>query len=132
MPYAASLFCVPGMAYKKDIVPVKNAISFSLSSGFAEEGNCRYKSVKRLMFGRAGQDHLFHKTYAISIIMRQSLNPKEVVTDWLGNTARKIWPKRKKEMPHWTSLKPSESGFQQSLRKNRFSHGMNAFFLDIC
>ena len=48
------------------------------------------------MFGRAGQDHLFHKTYAISIIMRQSLNPKEVVTDWLGNTARKIWPKRKK------------------------------------
>ena len=81
---------------KKDIAPVKNAISFSLSSGFVEGGNCRYKSVKRLMFGRAGQDHLFCKTYAISIIMRQSLNPKELVTDWLENTARKIWPKRKK------------------------------------
>ena len=48
---------------KKDIAPVKNAISFSLSSGFVEGGNCRYKSTKRLMFGRAKQDHLFRKTY---------------------------------------------------------------------
>ncbi|MEY8310363.1 ISL3 family transposase [Erysipelotrichaceae bacterium 51-3] len=81
---------------KKDIAPVKNAISFSLSSGFVEGGNCRYKSTKRLMFGRAKQDHLFRKTYAISIIMRQSINSKVLLMDWLKNTSRRIWPKRKK------------------------------------
>lgn len=55
---------------KKDIAPVKNAISSEVSSGFVEGGNCRYKQTKRVMFGRATLNHLFHKTYAISIIMR--------------------------------------------------------------
>lgn len=55
---------------KMDIAPVKNAISTSVSSGFVEGGNCRYKATKRLMFGRSGLHHLFLKTYAASIIMR--------------------------------------------------------------
>lgn len=79
---------------KKDIAPIKNAISFSLSSGFVEGGNCRYKLTKRLMFGRAKQEHLFHKNYAISIIMRQQRNPKELIKDWLNQSNRKIWPKK--------------------------------------
>lgn len=82
---------------KKDIAPIKNAISFSLSSGFVEGGNCRYKSTKRIMFGRAGQNHLFHKTYAISIIMRQHKNPKDLLEKWLSEPERKVWPKKKRD-----------------------------------
>ena len=48
---------------KKDIAPIKNAISFELNSGFVEGGNCKYKSTKRLMYGRAEHDHFYLKTY---------------------------------------------------------------------
>lgn len=80
---------------KKDIAPITNAISYSLSSGFVEGGNCRFKATKRGMFGRAGQDHLFHKMYAISIIKRQGIRPQDLMEDWLDNISRTIWPKRK-------------------------------------
>lgn len=68
---------------KKDIAPVKNAISSSVSSGFVEGGNCRYKATKRLMFGRSGISHLFQKTYAISIIMRQGKTARSLIENWL-------------------------------------------------
>ena len=70
---------------KKDITPVKNAISSPISSGFVEGGNCRYKATKRLMFGRSGIDHLFQKTYAISIIMRQQKSASSLIENWLRN-----------------------------------------------
>ena len=70
---------------KKDIAPVKNAISSSMSSGFVEGGNCRYKATKRLMFGRSGIKHLFQKTYAISIIMRQQKSASSLIENWLRN-----------------------------------------------
>lgn len=68
---------------KKDIAPIKNAISFRLNSGFVEGGNCKYKSVKRLMYGRAKQDHLFRKTYAQSIIARTGIDFRELLKRWL-------------------------------------------------
>ena len=68
---------------KKDIAPVKNAISSHISSGFVEGGNCRYKATKRLMFGRSGISHLFQKTYAISIIMRQGKSARSLIENWL-------------------------------------------------
>lgn len=68
---------------KKDIAPVKNAISCSISSGFVEGGNCRYKSTKRLMFGRSGIDHLFRKTYAISILMRTNKTASSLIENWI-------------------------------------------------
>ena len=70
---------------KKDIAPVKNAISSPISSGFVEGGNCRYKMTKRLMFGRSGLHHLFLKTYAISIIMRQGKSASSLIEKWLKN-----------------------------------------------
>lgn len=70
---------------KKDIAPVKNAISSSVSSGFVEGGNCRYKATKRLMFGRSGIDHLFRKAYAISIIMRTEKTSSSLIENWLGS-----------------------------------------------
>lgn len=69
---------------KKDIAAVKNAISSLVSSGFVEGGNCRYKSTKRLMFGRSGINHLFKKTYAISIIMRQGKSASGLIDPWLN------------------------------------------------
>ena len=66
---------------KKDIAPVKAAISSSVSSGFVEGGNCRYKATKRLMFGRSGLRHLFLKTYAVSIIMRTGKSVSDLFSD---------------------------------------------------
>ena len=68
---------------KKDIAPVKNAISSPVSSGFVEGGNCRYKATERLMFGRSGRDHLFRKAYAISIIMRSGKTSSSLIEIWL-------------------------------------------------
>ncbi len=70
---------------KKDIAPVKAAISSSISSGFVEGGNCRYKATKRLMFGRSGLRHLFLKTYAISIIMRTGKSATGLISHWLNS-----------------------------------------------
>ena len=67
---------------KMDIAPVKNAISTSVSSGFVEGGNCRYKTTKRLMFGRSGLHHLFLKTYATSIIMRTGKKARDLINKW--------------------------------------------------
>ena len=69
---------------KMDIAPVKNAISTSVSSGFVEGGNCRYKSTKRLMFGRSGINHLFNKTYATSIIMRTGKSARDLICEWVN------------------------------------------------
>ena len=70
---------------KRDIAPVKNAISSPVSSGFVEGGNCRYKATKRLMFGRSGLNHLFRKTYAISIIMRSGKTSSCLIENWLDS-----------------------------------------------
>jgi len=70
---------------KKDIAPVKAAISSPVSSGFVEGGNCRYKATKRLMFGRSGLHHLFLKTYAISIIMRTGKSVSGLISQWLNS-----------------------------------------------
>ena len=39
---------------KKDITPVKNAISLSVSSGFVEGNNNKFKVLKRIVYGRSG------------------------------------------------------------------------------
>lgn len=38
---------------KKDIAPVKNAISLDVSSGFVEGNNNKFKLIKRIVYGRA-------------------------------------------------------------------------------
>ena len=50
---------------KKDITPVKNAISFSESSGFVEGNNCKFKLVKRILYGRCNLVNLFKKCFSI-------------------------------------------------------------------
>jgi hypothetical protein len=46
---------------KKDITPVKNAISFEVSSGFVEGNNNKFKLLKRIVYGRSGLVNLEKK-----------------------------------------------------------------------
>ena len=46
---------------KKDIAPVKNAISLSISSGFVEGNNNKFKALKRIVYGRSGLVNLEKK-----------------------------------------------------------------------
>lgn len=48
---------------KKDIAPVKNAISHVVSSGFVEGNNNKFKLIKRILYGRADLASLFKKSY---------------------------------------------------------------------
>jgi len=49
---------------KRDITPVKNAISLPFSSGFVEGNNNKFKLIKRILYGRSGLANLFRKCYA--------------------------------------------------------------------
>ncbi|WP_083461446.1 transposase [Cellulosilyticum ruminicola] len=44
---------------KKDIDPIKNAISHNLSSGLVEGNNNKFKLVKRILYGRSNLVNLF-------------------------------------------------------------------------
>mgnify|MGYP003371003642 FL=1 len=46
---------------KKDIAPVKNAISHPESSGFVEGNNNKFKLIKRIVYGRSGLVNLSKK-----------------------------------------------------------------------
>ena len=46
---------------KQDITPVKNAISCSISSGFVEGNNNKFKVLKRIVYGRSGLVNLEKK-----------------------------------------------------------------------
>ena len=46
---------------KKDIAPVKNAISSTVSSGFVEGNNNKFKLLKRIVYGRSGLVNLTKK-----------------------------------------------------------------------
>ena len=48
---------------KKDIAPVKNAISYETSSGFVEGNNNKFKLIKRILYGRSKLVNLFRKCY---------------------------------------------------------------------
>jgi transposase len=48
---------------KKDIAPVKNAISHDVSSGFVEGNNNKFKLINRILYGRADLVNLFKKSY---------------------------------------------------------------------
>lgn len=62
---------------KKDITPVKNAISFPESSGFVEGNNCKFKLIKRIVYGRAKLVNLFYKSYLCFSMKKKNFNLKE-------------------------------------------------------
>ena len=48
---------------KRDIAPVKNAISHPESSGFVEGNNNKFKLIKRIVYGRAKLVNLSKKCF---------------------------------------------------------------------
>ena len=48
---------------KKDIAPVKNAISYYISSGFVEDNNNKFKLIKRIVYGKSKLFNLFRKCH---------------------------------------------------------------------
>lgn len=50
---------------KKDITPIKAAISFNESSGFVEGNNNKFKLIKRILCGRCNLVNLFKKCFSI-------------------------------------------------------------------
>ncbi len=64
---------------KKDIAPVKNAISLSVSSGFVEGNNNKFKLIKRILFGRSGLANLFRKCYATFSITRPKVSVQSMI-----------------------------------------------------
>ena len=48
---------------RKDIAPVKNAISLDVSSGFVEGNNNKFKLLKRIVYGRSGLVNLAKKCF---------------------------------------------------------------------
>ena len=69
---------------KKDIAPVKNAISYEINSGFVEGNNNKFKLIKRILYGKSNLVNLFKKcylgfmstldTFDISLIVEDVLN----------------------------------------------------------
>lgn len=64
---------------KKDIVPVKNSISFSESSGFVEGNNCKFKLIKRILYGRSKLVNLFRKCYLSFLIFKPNFSLKKAL-----------------------------------------------------
>ena len=53
---------------KKDIAPVKNAISNEINSGFVEGNNNKFKLIKRIVYGKQKLVNLFKKSYLCFMI----------------------------------------------------------------
>ncbi|MFR5892080.1 MAG: transposase [Bacilli bacterium] len=64
---------------KKDIAPIKAAISYNESSGFVEGNNNKFKLVKRILYGKSNLVNLFHKVFSIF-----SLNYKNDIFEMLN------------------------------------------------
>lgn len=64
---------------KKDIAPVKNAISHDVSSGFVEGNNNKFKLIKRILYGRANLVNLFKKCYLAFRAKRKDFVLKKLV-----------------------------------------------------
>lgn len=59
---------------KKDIAPVKNAISYEVSSGFVEGNNNKFKLIKRIVYGRSKLVNLSKKCFLAFSIKQANFN----------------------------------------------------------
>ena len=64
---------------KKDIAPVKNAISHTASSGFVEGNNNKFKLIKRILYGRAHLVNLFKKCYVTFQVKRKDFSAQKLI-----------------------------------------------------
>jgi transposase len=66
---------------KKDIAPIKNAISFKENSGFVEGGNHKFKLIKRLHYGRLCLDNLFKKCWFAFKVNDEQFSLSEMIME---------------------------------------------------
>ena len=66
-----SSFCE---SIKKDIAPVKNAISYEISSGFVEGNNNKFKLIKRIVYGKSKLVNLFRKCYVAFLATKEDFS----------------------------------------------------------
>lgn len=64
---------------KKDIAPVKNAISYEVSSGFVEGNNNKFKLIKRIVYGRSKLVNLSKKCFLAFSIKRPDFNLQDLI-----------------------------------------------------
>lgn len=81
--YIISSFC---NGLKKDIAPVKNAISNEINSGFVEGNNNKFKLIKRIVYGKMKLVNLFKKSYLCFLATLDNFSINEIVEQILQNT----------------------------------------------
>lgn len=69
-------FC---QSIKKDIAPVKNAISYNISSGFVEGNNNKFKLIKRIVYGKSKLVNLFRKCYVAFAAKKEDFTLSELL-----------------------------------------------------
>lgn len=69
-------FC---QSIKKDIAPVKNAISYNISSGFVEGNNNKFKLIKRIVYGKSKLVNLFRKCYVAFSATKEDFTISELI-----------------------------------------------------
>ena len=69
-------FC---QSIKKDIAPVKNAISYNVSSGFVEGNNNKFKLIKRIVYGKSKLVNLFRKCYVAFSVTKEDFTLAELL-----------------------------------------------------
>lgn len=70
---------------KKDIAPVKNAISFEINSGFVEGNNNKFKLTKRIVYGKSKLCNLFKRNYISFLSTLDSFDISVMVNDILSS-----------------------------------------------
>lgn len=64
---------------KKDIAPVKNAISLEINSGFVEGNNNKFKLIKRIVYGKMNLVNLFKKSYLCFLATTDNFKIEDIV-----------------------------------------------------
>lgn len=70
---------------KKDIAPVKSAISLSISSGFVEGNNNKLKLIKRIVYGRSGIVNFREKCLLAFAASQDDFNLQKFNPNWVTN-----------------------------------------------
>lgn len=73
---------------KKDIAPIKNAISLQINSGFVEGNNNKFKLIKRIVYGKQKLCNLFKKSYLSFLATLDDFAIEEIVNNVLEDTKK--------------------------------------------
>ena len=64
---------------KKILHPLKNAISYNISSGFVEGNNNKFKLIKRIVYGKSKLVNLFRKCYVAFSVTKEDFTLSELL-----------------------------------------------------